>query len=742
MSSKKPVAKPEFSENQSDMAVKLTWIFGLFPLVLVICLLLFQPSDELPPVAMLDNPPELLASVVYADDAETELGRYWKINRTSAEFTEISPFVTDALISTEDERFLEHAGVDFRAIGRAVVSMGGSGGASTITQQLAKLLFTLQQRDRDADAAARGESLSNSRLKAFRILGRVNEKARENIIATRLEKRYTKEEIITMYLNQFDFLYNAVGIENASKVYFNKSPKDLSKDEAAMLVGMCKNPTLYNPYTFRIKNYRRSIAAEKEIPLEQVSAQEVADRRSADSTRAASRRNQVLYQWLKNSSKENAAIRIKLTREEYDSLKVKPITTDYQVVDHKQGSAPYFRESTRQTLTKLFQEKNEDGSYKYQRPDGQPWNIYNDGLKIYTTINAKMQEYAEAAVDRHLSQTLQPEFDRNNRRMKNFPFSKDLDQEQIDRIMRNARRVSLRYAIAKEMGKSESEIDKEFNTPAAMRVFTWKGEKDTTLTPNDSIRYYKSYLHAGLLSVEPQTGFIKAWVGGANIDHFAYDHVRQGRRQVGSTIKPFVYATALAMGVVKPCTTFSGGYCVDLQDGNGNITGRWCPKGEAAGTMAQGLALSSNPTTVAVMSKMGGYAGPKTISKFLKQLNINVRPEDEVPSMCLGPMDLSLFEMVPAQAMFVNQGIFIEPSFILRIEDRNGNVIYSAKPESREALNQNVAYQMIKLMQGTINFGTGGSLRSGQSWGGITAPTAGKTGTTQNNSDGWFMGLT
>jgi penicillin-binding protein 1A len=433
---------------------------------------------------------------------------------------------------------------------------------------------------------------------------------------------------------------------------------------------------------------------------------------------------------------------VKLSREEYDSLKLKPITTDYQVVDHKQGSAPYFRESLRQTLMKLFQEKNDDGSYKYQRADGQAWNIYNDGLKIYTTINAKMQDYAEAAVDRHLSQTLQPEFDRNNRRMKNFPFSKDLEPEQVERIMRNARRVSLRYAVAKEQGKTETEIGKEFNTSFPMSVFTWQGDMDTVLTPNDSIRYYKSYLHAGLLSVEPQTGFIKAWVGGANIDHFAYDHVRQGRRQVGSTIKPFVYATALAMGVVKPCTTFSGGYCVDLQDGNGNITGRWCPKGEAAGTMAQGLALSSNPTTVAVMSKMGGYAGPKTISKFLKLLNINVREQDEVPSMCLGPMDLSLFEMVPAQAMFVNQGIFTEPTFILRIEDRNGNVIYSAKPESREALNQNVAYQMIKLMQGTINFGTGGSLRGGQPWGGISAPTAGKTGTTQNNSDGWFVGLT
>lgn len=730
------------SLNEKDLkwGVRLTWILGLLPLVSVVCLLLFQPSSELPPVAMLDNPPELLASVVYADDAETELGRYWKINRTSAEYTEISPFVTDALISTEDERFVEHSGVDFRAVGRAIFNLGGAGGASTITQQLAKLLFTLQQRERDEEAASRGESLSRSRI--FSMFGRINEKARENIIATRLEKRYTKEEIITMYLNQFDFLYNAVGIENASKVYFNKTPKELTKDEAAMLVGMCKNPSLYNPYTFQIRNYRRSIALSENISLDKVSEEAILAARAEDSLRAVKRRNQVLYQWLRNSNKNNEALRVKITREEYDQLIQKPIVTDYQVVDHKQGFAPYFRESVRQQLTALFQEKNPDGSYKYARADGMPWNLYNDGLRIYTTINADMQRYAEDALDKHLSKTLQPEFDKNNKRTKNFPFSNDLKQEQIDQIMKNARRASLRYAIAKGEGKSEEEIRAEFNSPVQMRVFTWQGEVDTTMTPNDSIRYYKSFLHAGLMSVEPQTGFIKAWVGGANINHFAYDHVKQGRRQVGSTIKPFVYATALSMGVVKPCTAFSGGYCVDLQDGNGNITGKWCPRGEAAGTVAQGLALSSNPTTVAVMSKMGGYAGPKTISKFLKLLNINIRPEDEVPSMCLGPMDLSLYEMVPAQAMFVNQGIFVEPTAILRIEDRNGNVIYSAKPESREALNQNVAYQMLKMMEGTINFGTGGSLRGGQPWGGIRVPTAGKTGTTQNNSDGWFMGLT
>lgn len=745
MSKKAKNTQPEFSEEGKNKLRTWIWILGLTPLALVISLLLFQPDDELPPVAMLDNPPELLASVIYADDAETELGRYWKINRTSAEYKEISPYVTDALISTEDERFDEHSGVDFRAIGRAVVNMGGAGGASTITQQLAKLLFTLQQREREAEARARGESISSTRGRLMSKLGRINEKARENIIATRLEKRYTKEEIITMYLNQFDFLFNAVGIENAAKVYYNKKPADLGKEEAAMLIGMCKNPSLYNPHMFQVKNYRRSIANSKKVALENVSEAEIQAARSQDSLRAVNRRNQVLFQWLKNSDEKNPALRALITRAEYDSLKALPIVTDYQQADHKQGIAPYFRESLRGELTNLLMEKKPDGSYKYTRPDGQPWNIYNDGLRIYTTINADMQTYAEEALRKHLAKDLQPAFDRNNKSVKNFPFSNSLSPEQIETIMRNGRRSSARYATALEQEKSNKEIEQEFNTPTAMRVFSWRGEIDTIMSPNDSIRYYKSFLHAGLLSIEPQTGFVKAWVGGANMDHFAYDHVRLGKRQVGSTIKPFVYATALNMGVIKPCNTIPNGpFCVDLEDGYGNVNGRWCPRGDApvGENVAWCLANSNNPGTVYVMSKMGGYAGPKNIAKFLKDMRINVREADQVPAMCLGPMDLSLFDIVPAQAMFVNQGIYTEPTTILRIEDRNGNVIYSAKPYSKEVLNQNVAYEVLKMMKGTINYGTGGSLRGGRSWGGISAPTAGKTGTTQNNSDGWFMGLT
>jgi penicillin-binding protein 1A len=738
-----------FSDKQKKRATYLFWFIATIPLVLVSCLLLFQSEDDLPPVAMLANPPELLASVVYADDGESELGRYWKINRTSVPYKSISPYVTDALISTEDERFIEHSGVDFKAIGRAVVSIGGAGGASTISQQLAKLLFTLQQRDKENIARANGEAYTgNSTSKIGRIFSRLGEKARENIIATRLEKRYTKEEIITMYLNQFDFLYNAVGIENAAKVYFNKKPIDLTKDEAAMLVGMCKNPTLYNPHSFQIKNYRAYLAEENEVPENKVTRAEITKKREEDSLRALNRRNQVLFQWLKNSKSKNSALRVELTQEEYEKLCKKPLKCNFQEVDHKRGMAPYFREGLRKELTNILMERKPDGSLKYKREDGAAWDIYGDGLKIYTTINIDMQEHAESAMERHLKENLQPAFDDNNRHLKHFPFSNDATEEEIDGIMRSARMNSPRYMQMESKGASNEEVRKAFNTPVTMRVFTFKGEKDTTLTPDDSIKYYKSFLHAGLVSIEPQTGFVKAWVGGVNIDHFAYDHVRQGRRQVGSTIKPFVYASALAMGVVKPCTMIPDiAHCVDLRNADGVIDDRWCPKnssGISGGmcSVANGLAQSKNNITVGVMQKMGGVAGPKTIEKLLENMDIKLHPNDVVPSMCLGSMDLSLYEMVAAQAMFVNHGIYNRPTTILRIEDRNGNVIYNAKPYSKEVLNETVAYETLRMMEGVVRFGTAGSLRGGQSWGNITSPTAGKTGTTQNNSDGWFIGLT
>ncbi len=744
MKAKKSTEKTTFSPAGRKRMTVLLYFLAFTPILVITGLLLFQSDEDMPSVQMLENPPELLASIIYAGDGETELGRYWQVNRTSVPYREISPYVTDALISTEDERFMDHSGVDFRGLSRAVLYMGEAGGASTITQQLAKQLFTLKNREEEREAEIQGiKRESDDAGKLGRLARRVNEKAQENIIATRLEKRYTKSEIITMYLNQFDFLFNAVGIDNAAKVYYNKPAKDLKMEEAAMLVGMCKNPSLFNPQMFQVRNYRAIIASKKKIPLAQVSADEVQAARTQDSLDAVSRRNQVLYQWLRNSEKGNTALRHPITRAQYDSLKMIPIVTDYQTVDHKKGAAPYFREVLRSEVTDLLTTKNEDGSLKYAKKDGTAYNIYQDGLRIYTTLDVNMQEHAEVAVRKHLREDLQPAFDANNKGLKHWPFTNRISDEQEANIMKNARRISARYRGMKAAGNSDAEIREAFNEPVPMTVFSWKGDLDTIMSPNDSIRYYKSFLHAGLVSIDPHTGFVKAWVGGADFDHFAYDHVKTAKRQVGSTIKPFVYGTAIAMGVVKPCTEFAKmSYCVNTEDGHGNITGRWCPGGEPESPVSRGLALSSNPTTVAVMSQMGGYAGPKNISRLLKDMEIELRPEDEVPSMCLGVMDMSLLKMVGAQSMFVNQGIYIRPTTILRIEDRAGNVIYDAEMHSKEVLNEDVAYCVLNMMKGVVQFGTGASLRSGRAWGGISAPTAGKTGTTQSNSDGWFMGLT
>ena len=742
------------TDQEQKKMTKIFWAFALLPFFLVASLLLLQSEDDLPPVSMLDNPPELQASLILAKKSvkeDTVIGRFWQVNRTSVKYREISPYVTDALISTEDERFLKHSGVDFRALARSFTSLGRSGGASTIPQQLAKLLFTLQQRQREELARASGEKLElpyvGGILGKFR---RVSEKARENIIAKRLEERFTKEEIITMYLNQFDFLYNAVGIENASRVYFDKRPKDLTKTEAATLIGLCKNPALYNPYSYQIRNYRAKIAEKKGISPSEVTKADILEARSKDSLNAISRRNQVLFQWLKNSEKGNEALRTKITREEYDRISKEPITIRYRSLDHKEGMAPYFRKELRTEVQSILLSKKADGTFKYLREDGNPYDIDADGLRIYTTLNPTMQRYAEYAVERHIKEELQPQFDINNRGLKNYPFSNSIDPKIVEEIMTSARHNSDRYKKLVALGLSESDINKEFNVPVEMTVFSWNGERDTVMSPNDSIRYYKAFLHAGLVSMDPTTGFVKAWVGGVNFKHFGYDHVRQGKRQVGSTIKPFVYAAALSMKVVNPCTGFSADeYCLDLVDHNTNkVVGQYCPAGPAAPSVRDGLAQSSNKVTVAVMGRMGAFnpvqktGGPYQIEKLLKKMEINLHPNDVVPSMCLGSMDLSLLQMVAAQCVFPNNGIYVRPTFIERITDRNGKVIYSATEHREQALNATVAYEMLQMMKGVINFGTGGSLRGGRSWGGITAPTAGKTGTTQNNSDGWFVGIT
>lgn len=733
------------SDNKKRKMTIVFWSVGLFPFLFIAFLLLFQSESDLPPISMLDNPPELQASLIFGQEGDT-LGRYWQINRTSANYKDISPYVFDALIATEDERFMKHSGVDFRSLARSLSSLGRSGGASTIPQQLAKLLFTLQQRQRDEIARANGEEKTRIFRGVFGKLSRLSEKARENIIATRLESIYTKEEIITMYLNQFDFLYNAVGIENAAKVYFNKTPKNLSKNEAAMLIGMCKNPSLFNPYKYKVTNYRRKIAADLELDPSGVSLSQILEARAKDSTRALSRRNQVLFQWLKNSTNNNEAIINKLSKEEFDSLSLLPLEINYQVVDHKNGAGAYFKESLRKELTTLLLEKK-DGVLKIAREDGRPYDIYSDGLKIYTTINSKLQKYAENAVEEHVKKTLQPAFNQNNRGLKNYPFSNDINQAMVNQIMSNARKSTDRYKNLVAAGYSESDIARVFNQKVAMSVFSWKGKCDTIMSPNDSIRYYKAFLHAGLVSIEPGTGFVRAWVGGINFSHFAYDHVRLGKRQVGSTIKPFVYAAALSMGVVNPCSTFGAEeYCLNLVNNNNKTVGKYCPEGTPAATMRDGLALSSNPTTVAVMGRMGAFnplrktGGPYQIGKLLESAGITLRKNDVVPSMCLGSMDLSLYELVAAQCVFPNNGVYVKPTIIARIEDRNGKVIYEATEEKNQALSSTVAYEILKMMKGVIERGTGASLRSGKY--GTIAPTAGKTGTTQNNSDGWFIGIT
>lgn len=743
---KSTVSASKETETQKKFIITF-WIIMLLPFLLVSSLLLFQPESNLPTVAFLDNPPDSQASAVFAKNnnkEDTIIGRFWLINRTSIRYKDISPYVIDALIATEDERFMEHSGVDFRAIARSISGLGTSGGASTLTQQLSKLLFTLEDR--------KNKDESNN-FKFFRgpFLGkfvRLNEKARENIISKRLEERYTKEEIITMYLNQFDFLYNAVGIENAAKIYFDKTAKKLSKNEAAMLVGMCKNPNRFNPYTYQIKNYRRYYALKENIPQENVTLEQIRDLRNRDSLLALGRRNQVLFQWQKNSVSNNLAIKNKIDYQEFQALKSMPITTRYKSLDHKDGMAPYFRQSLCNEVKELLRSKNKSGNLVYQNKNGEEYDIYRDGLKIYTTINTSLQRHAEYAVEHYIKNELQPAFDKNNNNLNNYPFPNSIGPDMINRIMQNARQSTERYRLLKISGASQSEIIKNFETPVPMKVFSWKGEFDTIMSPNDSIRYYKAYLHAGLISVDPSTGFVKAWVGGVDFKHFAYDHVRLGKRQVGSTIKPFIYATALSMKSVTPCTRLtSDENCVITVNNNNEIIGRWRPSGSGAGSVYNGLAQSSNPTTAGVLGSMGYYnkeqkiGGPFQVEKVLRKAGILLEDRDINPTMCLGSMDISLFDLVAAQCIFPNNGIYTRPTTIERITDRNGKVIYSAFEEREQVINSTVAFEIIKMLKGVIQIGTGTGLKSAK-FGNIHPPTAGKTGTTQNNSDGWFIGIT
>jgi len=753
--------EPVITQKEKTIFSIVFWIIVLLPFLGGFLFYLLQPEDELPPVSLLDNPPELLASAVIAKNEkgkDTTIGHYWRINRSSIKYREISPYVIDALVSTEDERYHDHSGIDFRALVRSATSLGASGGASTITQQLAKQLFKLVDREE-----AKG------------LMEKINIKAQEQIIATRLEKRFSKKEIITMYLNQFDFLYNAVGIESAANVYYNKKAIELTKPEAAMLVGMCKNPSLYNPYSFKNKNYASKIALKKNISPSKVSIAEIKAARIKDSTRAINRRNQVLFQWLRNSENENEYLSSKLTRKEYESLCKKPLIVDYHSVDHKEGLAPYFRESLKNEVNSILNTKNANGTFKYAKKDGSGYNIYQDGLKIYTTLNTSLQQKAEEAVLQHLSgidpsgknkkvKSWQNRFNKTVKYKKDkFPFLKKTSDRTISNTVAKGRRDSERYKKLKERNVSKSDILKIFNTTTSMKIFSYAGNIDTVMTPNDSIKHNLSFLQTGLVSIEPKTGFVRAWVGGTNINYFKIDMVTNNSRQIGSTIKPFVYATALQLGKIKPCTKFTKDDCqvVEVDDfeqvikkkGNPFIpnkankgSDKWMANG---GLVANGLIQSNNPTTAAVFGSIGlvntnkKMGGPYQFNLLLQKMNINLSPDQLVPSMCLGTMNIPLIDLVAAQCVFANNGVYNKPTMVERIEDKNGNVIYSADQIANQVVNSGVAYEVLKLMKGVVQRGTGASLRyNSNPWGGITYPTAGKTGTTQGNAVGLFMGLT
>lgn len=702
------------------------WLLVLAPVLGLGLMLVLAAFSDLPGTEDLENPRSDLATAILFSDG-TQMGQYYRENRIPVDYKRISPNVVNALIATEDERFREHSGVDVRGTIRAAVFMGKRGGASTLTQQLAKMLFT----DRSPN-----------------LFERVFQKFQEWIISAKLERQYTKDEIIAMYLNRFDWINQAVGIHSAARVYFNTTPDSLRVEEAALLVGMCKNPSLYNPV-----------------------------RREENATK---RRMVVLDQMRKNGF---------LSTQQYDSLKVLPLGLDFQRIDHAEGPAPYFREELRLKLEKMLSEKDEQGRYKLAKPDGSRYDIYTDGLRIYTTIDRRMQQYGEFAVAEHLGKELQRDFFKDIGKKKNRPFDFRVSQAEIDGILNTAMKRSARYRIVtgKQCGVcerparyieqvvhegvdhyhcdpakggcdhywpvvKEEDIPKVFDTPVAMKVFSWHGEVDTVMSPMDSIRYYKSFLQSGLFSMDPRTGFVKAWVGGIDFKHFQFDHVEKAKRQVGSTFKPFVYATAIREGM-EPCKELPNQLvCFDMPPGQPE----WCPKNSDATyggmvTVKYALANSMNTVTAWLMKQYG----PQAVTVLARHMGVK-SPLEPVPALCLGVADLSLMEITGAFSSFANKGVYIEPVVFTRIEDKNGNAIFDMVPNTYEALDERTAYIMLDMLKGVTDgaynpstgkvVGTGMRLRT--SWGdrvkyaNIKFPTAGKTGTTQNNSDGWFIGIT
>jgi penicillin-binding protein 1A len=724
--SSKKKAQPSFTRQKV-----WTWLTGLGPLLGLAGLTVLASFGELPDTDTLANPKTDLATRVFTTDGKL-IGRYYSENRADARYGELPANLVDALISTEDARFAGHSGIDFIGLARAIAYMGKRGGGSTLTQQLAKQLFT-EQYDR-----------TSTLERAFL------QKPKEWIIAARLERFYTKDEIIALYLNRYDFLNQAVGVKSAANIYFDKDVSELELHESAMLVGMLKNSSLFNPL-------RRP--------------QLVLDRRN------------VVFGQMQRYGRINAS--------EADSLRALPLGLNYQKVSHDEGLAPYFREALRAELKELFGAKDAQGDWLLAKADGAPYDLYRDGIQVHTTIDSRLQAAAETAVQRHLGEELQATLNRDlrSRSKSEWPFYEGIDRTDRDLIINQAKKQSERYRIYagkfcpecerpgfyiekednaegnpiwhcdEEKGgcshtwhrPSAKEIEAKFKEPVAMRVFTHKGPRDTVLSPLDSILYHKSLLHAGLMSIEPQTGHVKAWVGGMDYRYFKYDNVSQSKRQVGSIFKPFVYATALRYGMERCTELPNQRICIELPGDQPD----WCPDnsdfeyGEVV-TLEYALANSMNTISAKLIKEFG----PERVIQLARALGI----ESEipaVPSIALGASQLTLKEITSANAALVNGGVYVKPTIITRIEDKYGNVIWTPEPELRQGLDERTAYTVVDMMKGVMDGaynpktgerkGTGIRLRMDierRLYDNIKVPMAGKTGTTQGHSDGWFMGMT
>ncbi len=699
--------KSDKTIKRNNLIIRALWsafALGFMLLIILFALIYNGFIGYMPPIEELRNPTDKYASVIYSADGE-ELGRYFRGtgNRVYADFSEISPHVVDALVATEDSRFDDHSGIDMRAVMRVLVKTivlqnKNAGGGSTLTQQLAKQLYSPESEG---------------------ILDRAFKKPVEWMIAVKLERNFSKDEILKMYLNQFDFLYNAVGIKTAAHVYFGKDPADLNVEEAATLVGMVKNPAYYNPVR--------------------------------QNERTRNRRNTVIDQMVKAN---------KLSRAEADSLKQLPLTLNFNRVDHKDGLAPYFREELRRMLSAHKPDRSkymawEDQKFvddsiawennalfgwidKNPKPDGSHYDIYTDGLKIYTTIDSRMQRYAEEAVADHMRQ-LQQAFFREKRNVKGAPYTtnrEELSSDQLNRLIATAVKQSDRYRLMKKAGVSESDIEKAFNTPVDMTVFSYDGGIDTIMTPKDSILYNKHFLRTGVMSMDPRTGHVKAYVGGPDFSHFQYDMVSTGRRQIGSTVKPFLYTYAMEEGFT-PCDEMLNDQPTIIDE-----SGRaWSPRNSGSAhvgemvTLRWALTNSNNWISARLMSQLS----PQTLVRTMHNFGITNKL-DPVMSLCLGPCDVSVKEMVGAYTAFSNRGMRVDPVFVTSISDSNGNIISEFTPNHTEVISETAYWRILSMLLNVVDGGTGNRLRRAPY--NITAQMGGKTGTTNSNSDGWFMGFT